>query len=280
METRPFGPTGRAVAVIGQGTWQMEHDDRATCMRALKAGLDAGMTHIDTAELYGWGRVEEILGEAIAGRRDEVFLVSKVHPRNAAAPEVVRACERSLRRLRTDHLDVYLLHWREDHPLAETIDALESLVAAGKTRAWGVSNFDVADLEQALRHVGPGRIACNQVLYHLEERAIEHAVVPFCKAHGISVVAYSPFAVGRFPGPRSRGGRELENIARARGVTARQVALRFLVRDPAVLAIPKAARPEHALENAAAGDLALTEDDVRGIDAAFPRGPARDLPMI
>jgi diketogulonate reductase-like aldo/keto reductase len=279
MQTRPFGPGGRAVPVIGLGTWQMEDDDRAACVRALRAGLDAGATHVDTAELYGWGRVEELVAEAIAGRRDEVFLVSKVHPRNAARAKVVRACEQSLARLRTDHLDAYLLHWREDHPLEDTLAGLEDLVRAGKVKAWGVSNFDVADLEEAVRVVGEGRIACNQVLYHLEERAIEHGVLPWCEGHGVALVGYSPFAVGRFLGPRSRGRAVLQELARARGVSERQVALAFLTRAAPLFTIPKSADADHTRENAAAADLALTAEEIARIDAAFPAGRPRGLPM-
>ncbi|HXU81778.1 MAG TPA: aldo/keto reductase [Polyangia bacterium] len=276
MRHAPFGPGGRPVPIIGLGTWQMEDDDRASCVAALRAGLDAGATHVDTAELYGWGVVEELVGEAIAGRRDEIFLVSKVHPRNAARAKVLRACEQSLARLRTDHLDVYLLHWRESHPLEDTLGALEELVTSGKIRAWGVSNFDENDLDEALRLVGPGKIACNQVLYHLEERAIEHAVLPWCKQHGVALVGYSPFAVGRFL--RGRGKAVVEEIARARGATARQVVLAFLTREPALFTIPKSADPEHTRENAAAADLVLTPDELARIDAAFPTGRPRGLP--
>ena len=268
---------GRDVPLIGLGTWQMEDDDRASCIAALRAGLDAGATHVDTAELYGWGVVEELVGEAIAGRRDEVFLVSKVHPRNAARAKVLRACEQSLKRLGTDHLDVYLLHWRESHPLEDTLGALEELVQSGKIRAWGVSNFDEGDLAEALRIVGPGKIACNQVLYHLEERAIEHAVLPWCQQHGVAVVGYSPFAVGRFL--RGRGKAVVEEIARAHGVTARQVALAFLTREPPLFTIPKSADPQHIRENAAAAELALSAEELARIDAAFPTGRRRELPM-
>jgi diketogulonate reductase-like aldo/keto reductase len=256
----------------------MEDDDRASCVRALRAGLDAGATHVDTAELYGWGQVEELVGEAIAGRRDQLFLVSKVHPRNAARDKVLRACEQSLKRLHTDHLDCYLLHWRERHPLEDTLGALEELVRAGKIRAWGVSNFDVDDLEEAERIVGPGRITCNQVLYHLEERAIEHAVLPWCEQHGVALVGYSPFAVGRFL--RSRGKSVVEEIARARGVTSRQVALAFLTRAAPLFTIPKSADARHTAENAAAADLILTPDELARIDAAFPSGSPRGLPMV
>ncbi len=281
MRQRAFGASGRAVPVIGQGTWQMERDARRAAVDALRRGLDAGMGHVDTAEMYGGGRVEELVGEALASRRNEVFLVSKVLPENSSRRGTVAACERSLRRLRTDHLDSYLLHWRGEHPLAETIEAFETLREAGKIRGWGVSNFDVADLEEAIAIAGEGRIACNQVLYHLGERAIEQRVLPFCEAHGIAVVAYSPFGSGRFPGPRSAGGRALAEIAAARDATERQLALAFLVRRPSVWAIPKAGRADHAATNAAAGDLELSPEEVRRIERAFPRGrvPA-ELPTL
>jgi diketogulonate reductase-like aldo/keto reductase len=278
MERRPFGPIGREVAVIGQGTWEIDRTDRATAIAALRQGLDLGMTHIDTAEYYG--PAEETVGDAIVGRRDEVFLVSKVVPENASRTGTLAACERSLARLRTDRLDCYLLHWRGEHPLAETIAAFEELVRDGKILSWGVSNFDVPDLEEAWKIAGPGRIACNQVLYHLGERAIEHAVVPWCERHGVAVVGYSPFGSGDFPGPRSRGGRVLERIAGAHGSTPRQVALRFLTRRPTLFAIPKASRPEHATENAGAGDLVLDQADIAAIGRAFPRGRRRALPVL
>lgn len=280
MRLRPFGAGDRLVPAIGQGTWQMERDGRAV-LRALRLGLDAGMTHVDTAEMYGDGRVEELVGEAIAGRRDEVFLVSKVLPENASRRGTLAACERSLRRLRTERLDCYLLHWRGSHPLAETFAAFEALRAAGKIASFGVSNFDVADLEEALEIAGAGRIACNQVLYHLGERGIEHRVLPFCEAHGIAVVAYSPFGSGEFPGPRSAGGGVLAAIAAERGAHPRQVALAFLLRRPSLLAIPKASRPEHVTMNAAAGELELSASEIRRIERAFPRGPEpAELPVL
>jgi diketogulonate reductase-like aldo/keto reductase len=190
------------------------------------------------------------------------------------------ACERSLARLRTDRLDCYLLHWRGRHPLEETVAAFAALQQQGKIRSWGVSNFDVDDLEDVWKLAGPGRLACNQVLYHLEERAIEHDVIPWCERHGVAVVAYSPFGSGRFPAPRSRGARVLQDIAAAHGATARQVALRFLVRRLSVVTVPKAGRPDHAMENAGAGRLLLNETDLARVDAAFPRGPRRSLPML
>ncbi len=271
METRPFGPTGRRLPAVGQGTWQMEDDDRSMAVAALERGLDAGMTHVDTAELYGSGRVEEIVAEAISGRRDEVYLVSKVLPQNATRGGTIRACERSLRRLRTDRLDLYLLHWPGSYPLEDTLAAFEELRQSGKICAWGLSNFDVDELKEAVRLVGPGRIACNQVLYHLRERAVEHAVLPYCESQEIALVAYSPFGSGRFPGRH----RVLREIAAARGVSPHQVALRFLLRHEAVFAIPKTARVDHVLDNAAAGDLRLSAEEIARIGAAFRRGRRR-----
>lgn len=273
---RPFGPTGRDVPAIGQGTWMMERTPRAS-IAALRRGLDLGLTHIDTAESYGRGAVEELVGRAIAGRRAEVFLVSKVHPRNASRAGTVAACERSLRRLGTDSLDVYLLHWPSDHPLEETIAAFEHLVRAGKIRAWGVSNFDEELLEEAVRLAGPGRVACNQVYYALEERAVEHFVLPACARHGMALVGYSPFGQGRF-----RSHPVLEAVARARGATPRQVALAFLTRHPHAFTIPKAAQVAHVEENAGALGLRLTDVEVARIDAAFPVGPPRpgDVPVL
>ena len=281
MERRRFGPTKQEVPVVGQGTWYLEEGDRASAIVALQRGLDLGMTHIDTAELYGWGAVESMVGEAIASRRDEVFLVSKVVPENASRQGTVAACERSLARLGTDRLDCYLLHWRGEHPLEDTYAAFEQLQRDGKILAWGVSNFDVPDLDEVHAIAGDGVLACNQVLYHLQERAIEHAVLPWCERHRVAVVAYSPYGHGRFPGPRSKGGRVLQEIAAAHGATPRQVALRFLLRRPAVFTIPKAGRPEHAAENAGAADLRLTEAELEKIDRAFPLGRRpRELPTL
>jgi diketogulonate reductase-like aldo/keto reductase len=281
MTRRPFGATDIAVPVIGQGTWYMERDGRRQAVAALRAGLDAGMTHIDTAEMYGSGRVEELVGEAIAGRRRDVFLVTKVLPQNASYQGVLRACEGSLRRLGTDYLDVYLLHWPSRHRLEETIRAFTRLVQDGKTRFWGVSNFDIDDLQEALRIAGPGRIACNQVVYHLKERGIEHAVIPWCEGHKVAVVAYSPFGSGDFPTPRSQAGKVLEEIAAARRATARQVALAFLTQRASVFTIPKASQLGHVRENAGADAIALQPEDLRRLDEAFPLGPRRrELPMI
>ena len=279
MERRRFGSTTREVAVIGQGTWYIDHANRDTAVASLRRGLDLGMTHIDTAEMYGSGAAERVVGAAIAGRRDEVFLVSKVLPSNASARGTIAACERSLTALGTDRLDCYLLHWRGHYPLEETVAAFDRLQRDGKILSWGVSNFDVSDLESVRKF---GQPACNQVLYYLGERAIEHAVIPWCAAHGVAVVAYSPFGHrGGFPDPDSAGGRVLAEIAAAHDATPRQVALRFLARQPAVFAIPKAADPDHVAENAKAGALQLSESDIARIDAAFPRGRApHSLPML
>jgi diketogulonate reductase-like aldo/keto reductase len=282
LERRPFGSTKRDVAVIGQGTWYIEQADAKTAIAALHRGLDLGMTHIDTAEMYGSGAAEELVGEAIAGRRDEVFLVSKVLPHNASRNGTIAACERSLKRLRTERLDGYLLHWRGSHPLEDTVAAFERLSADGKILSWGVSNFDVDDLDEIRAIAGAGHPACNQALYHLRERAIEHGVIPWCEKNGVAVVAYSPFGhAGGFPGPHTVGGRVLEAIADRHNSTPRQVALRFLTRRPSVFAIPKASNPSHAEENAGAGALHLSGAELAKIDAAFPLGPRpRSLPML
>jgi diketogulonate reductase-like aldo/keto reductase len=282
MEHRPFGSTKRDVAIIGQGTWYIEQADSKTAIGALRRGLDLGMTHIDTAEMYGSGAAETLVGEAIAGRRDEVFLVSKVLPNNASRTGTIAACERSLKRLKTDRLDCYLLHWRGSHPLADTVAAFEQLRADGKILSWGVSNFDVDDLDEVREIAGAGRLACNQVLYHLRERAIEHAVIPWCEENGVAVVAYSPFGhVGGFPDPHTAGGRVLKAIADRHKATPRQVALRFLIRRASLFAIPKASNPEHAEENAGAGALHLSDAELARIDAAFPLDPRpRPLPML
>jgi diketogulonate reductase-like aldo/keto reductase len=278
MQKRPFGSVGTEVSVVGQGTWQMDGRNDAGAIAALRSGLDLGMTHIDTAEMYG--EAEPLVARAIDGRRDEVFLVSKVLPSNASRAGTVKACERSLARLKTDRLDCYLLHWRGSYPLEDTFSAFEELKQSGKILSWGVSNFDADDLDEALSIAGEGKIACNQVLYHLQERAIEHAVIPWCEKHKVAVVAYSPFGQGRFPSLSSAGGQVLKEIADAHGATSRQVALAFLTRRPSVFAIPKASSAEHAADNAAAGDLRLASQEVERIDKAFPAGRPRGLPMI
>ena len=274
IRTAPFGPTGREVSVVGQGTWNMERDDRSRAIAALRRGLDLDMNHIDTAEMYGDGKVEQLVGEAIRGRRDEVFLVSKVLPTNASRRGTVAACERSLKRLGVDRLDCYLLHWPGSHPIRDTIAAFEELVAAGKILSWGVSNFDEGELAEVIAIAGEGRCASNQVLYHLQERAIEHAVLSYCNDHDVAVVAYSPFGSGRFPTPDSRGGRVLEEVAAAHGTRPHQVALAFLLRQ-GVFAIPKSSTVEHVETNAAAARLELSDAEAERIHAAFPLGRRR-----
>ena len=279
MQIRQFGGTGAQVSVIGQGTWYIDRADRNKAVAALRRGLDLGMTHIDTAEMYG--DAELVIAEAIAGRRNEAFLVSKVLPSNASRRGTITACERSLQRLKTDRLDCYLLHWPGSYPLADTVAAFEELVRAGKIRSWGVSNFDVDDLDELSAVADAGRIACNQVLYHLQERAIEHAVIPWCRQNDVAVVAYSPFGHSDFPSPQSRAGQVLQAVADAHGASPRQVALAFLTRDPDVFAIPKASSAEHAADNAAASQLTLSANEIAQLDKAFPRGPKpRGLPML
>jgi diketogulonate reductase-like aldo/keto reductase len=281
METRWFDSTNRVLPVIGQGTWYQATDDRDSAIAALRLGIDLGMTHIDTAEMYLDGDAERWVGEAIDGRRDEVFLVSKVLPQNASRNGTIAACERSLARMGTDYLDCYLLHWRGSIPIAETIAAFEQLQREGKILAWGVSNFDVPDLRETEAVADGSHPADDQVLYHLQERAIEYGVLPWCEKHKLAVVAYSPFGHGKFPGKNTRGGRVLYEIAEAHNATPRQVALRFLLRRPSVFTIPKATTPEHVQENAGAGDLVLTEIEIARIDKAFPPGPPpKELPVL
>ncbi|HEX3474085.1 MAG TPA: aldo/keto reductase [Kofleriaceae bacterium] len=305
MHARRFGSAGPEVPVFGIGTWNMEHDDRGAAIAAIRRALDLGMVHVDTAELYGSGKVERMVGEAIAGRRDQVFLVSKVVPRHATHAGTIQACEASLARLGTDHLDAYLLHWREELPLAETFRAFDDLVRQGKIRRWGVSNFDDADLAEALALVGPRRadsqLVCNQVLYHLGERAIEHRIVPWCEQRGIAVVAYSPLGSrGGFPDSRAldpTGGSaprpagravgvptprlaSLDGVARRLDATPRQVALAFLARRPSTLVIPKSSQARHVDELAGADRVALDPAAITAIEAAFPLRPWRGLPTL
>ncbi|MBI3182708.1 MAG: aldo/keto reductase [Myxococcales bacterium] len=280
MRTRPLGRTGFELPLVGQGTWNLELADRRGALAALRAGLDQGMSHIDTAEMYGGGMAEELVGEALAARRGEAFIASKVLPSNASFEGTLSACERSLRRLRTDRLDLYLLHWRGPHPLEETFAAFEKLLQQGKVRSWGVSNFDVADLEEALKSAGEGKLACNQVLYHLKERAIEERLVPFCERHRITVVAYSPFGSGDFPLARGAGGSVLAEVAAANRATPRQVALAFLLRLKGVVAIPKHSTVPHAVENAGAAQLELSERDIARLDQAFPMRSRKGLPVV
>lgn len=281
MELRRFGPLDRRVPVVGLGTWQMENDDRESAIAAIHCAIRRGMVHIDTAEIYGRGAVEELVGEAIAGYRGDVFLASKIHPEHATYAGTLLGCEKSLRRLRTDHIDLYMLHWRGTQPLEESIRAFEELKSEGKILAWGVSNFDVADLEAAVEIAGEGVIACNQVLYNLAERDVEHVLQPVCERHGIPLVGYSPLGSGSFPQRGSWRGDVLEGIAAAHGITAHAVALSFLTRRPSAFVIPKSARADHVDALAAAGDLVLSHQEVETLEAAFPLAPPKSkMPFI
>ena len=281
MIFRTFGTSGCAVPIVGQGTWDMPErgDERDEAKKALRTGIHKGMVHIDTAEMYGSGLCEELVGDAIKDiQRDHLFIVSKVLPSNATYKGTIRACELSLRRLKSDYLDCFLLHWRGNQPLDETMAALETLVQQGKIRFLGVSNFDVADLQEAQRFLSKQKIVCNQVLYHLGERGIERRLIPYCHEHDIAVVAYTPFGQRPLPDIKSAGGKVLERVAVKHGVSVRQVVLAFLVRQDLLFTIPKAAKSAHVLENAAAGKLKLETEDIAAIEAAFP-APDQDTPL-
>jgi len=252
------------VPVIGQGTWYMgeDPDQRQREVSALQQGIDLGLTLIDTAEMYAEGGAEEVVGQALAGRRDQVFLVSKVYPHNASAKGAIAACERSLQRLGTEHIDLYLLHWRGQYPLEETVEAFERLRSAGKIGRWGVSNFDTDDMQE----LGNPGCTSNQVLYNPEQRGIEFDLLPWCRANAVPVMAYCPLA---------QAGRLLRHpvltqIAEAHGATPAQVSLAWVTRQDGVIAIPKAVEPRHVQLNAAAASLKLRDEDLRAIDAAFP----------
>jgi diketogulonate reductase-like aldo/keto reductase len=260
-------PSGTPMPVLGLGTWRMgEAGARgAEQVNALKLGIDLGMTLIDTAEMYGEGGAEELVGKAIAGRRDEIFLVSKVYPHNATRKGVIGACERSLRRLGTDRLDLYLLHWIGNVPFAETLAGFEELVAAGKIRHHGVSNFDVGEMESWRKLPGGAKCAANQVLYNLGHRGIEWDLLPWCRKRGIALMAYSPVDQGRILSHLS-----LKQVAARRGVSPAQIAIAWLLRQEGVVVIPKAVRPEHVRENRAALELELTAEDLAELDRGFP----------
>jgi diketogulonate reductase-like aldo/keto reductase len=259
-------PDGTEVAALGQGTWHMgeARSDRAREAAALRLGLDLGLSLIDTAEMYAEGGAEEVVAEAIAGRREEVFLVSKVYPHNAGGRKLEAALDRSLRRLRVETLDLYLLHWRGSIPLQDTVEAMERMRAAGKIRRWGVSNLDVEDLEE----LGPALADCaaDQVLYNLQARGVEYDLLPFCRRRGMPVMAYSPVGQG---GALLRDA-ALTRVAARHGVTPAQAALAWTLRAPGVISIPKSADPAHVRQNAAARDLRLTAEDLAALDAAFP----------
>lgn len=265
-------PAGAAVPILGQGTWYMGEDDRERSREAdaLRLGLDLGMTLVDTAEMYADGGAEEVVGDAIAGRRDAVFLVSKVLPHNASRQGTIAACERSLRRMRTDRIDLYLLHWRGSHPFAETVEAFDTLVRDGKIGHWGVSNLDPDDMRELVAVPGGGAVQTNQLLYNLTRRGIEYDLQPWCRQRGVPIMAYSPIEQGRML--RHAG---LRAVAERHGAAPAQVALAWLLRQDGVIAIPKASNPEHVRENRAALDLKLDERDLADLDRAFPppRGP-------
>jgi diketogulonate reductase-like aldo/keto reductase len=280
---RNFGWTGLDVPVIGMGTWMIEGRSREAhreAIEALRLGLNLGMNHIDTAEMYGNGRVEQLVAEAVNGQRDQVFLVSKVLPSNASYEGTLKACERSLKRLKTDSIDLYVLHWpSSQNPIEETMGAMEKLVDQGMIKFIGVSNFDVEQLREAQHALKKYRIACNQVLYHLAYRAIEHDLLPYCSEKGIAIVGYSPFGHGNFPASHSRGGKVLAEIAKRHNRTVHQVALNFLTRDSNLFTIPKAVNPNHIRENSGAvGNWKLTYEDISAIDRAFPL-PRADKPL-
>lgn len=265
-------PTGEAVPALGQGTWYMGEDARrrADEVAALRLGLDLGMTLIDTAEMYADGGAEEVVGEAVAGRRDDVFLVSKVLPQNATRRGTIAACERSLRRLRTDWLDLYLLHWRGGPAFEETVGAFETLVRDGKIRHWGVSNLDLSDMQELVAVPGGASVRTNQLLYNLTRRGIEFDLQPWCRQRRIPIMAYSPIEQGRM-----LGHPVLRRVADRHGASPAQVALAWLLRQDGVIAIPKAATLPHVRENRAALDLRLDDVDLADLDRAFPppRGP-------
>lgn len=268
-------PSGEAVPALGQGTWRMGEDPtrRKHEIAALRLGIDLGMTLIDTAEMYADGGAEELVGEAIAGRRDDVFLVSKVLPQNASRRRTIAACEASLRRLGTDRLDLYLLHWRGHPPLADTLDAFARLVEAGKIRYWGVSNFDRSDMEELARLPGGGAVATNQVLYNLTRRGIEYDLLPRWLARGVPIMAYSPVEQGRL-----LGHARLKAVAARHGATPAQVAIAWVLRQDGVFTIPKAGTPAHVRENRAALGLRLTAEDFADLDRAFPP-PSGPVPL-
>jgi diketogulonate reductase-like aldo/keto reductase len=259
--------SGQAIPMLGMGTWQMGENarDRQSEITALRYGLDLGISLIDTAEMYGEGGAEEVIAEAIANRRSEVFLVSKVYPHNASRQGTIAACERSLTRLKTDYLDLYLLHWRGAAPLAETLEAFQTLQQSGKVRSYGVSNFDVADMEKAILLQGGNGIVTNQVLYNLMRRGVEWNLLPWCRQRNMPIMAYSPIEQGRL-----LSNRTLKAIAQAREASAAQVAIAWLLHQDNVIVIPKSSRVDHVKENRAALDLKLGAEELNALNTAFP----------
>ncbi|CAN5791446.1 aldo/keto reductase [soil metagenome] len=268
-------PSGQPIPALGMGTWKMGESNRhfQREVEALRYGLELGLTLIDTAEMYGEGGAEEVVAQVIAGRRSEVFLVSKVYPHNASKTGVVSACDRSLKRLNTDYLDLYLLHWRGSVPLSETLEAFQSLKAAGKIRSYGVSNFDTEDMAEAVCLEGGQAIATNQVLYNLTRRGIERNLLPWCRQQNISIMAYSPIEQGRL-----LNNQALKKMARERDVTAAQIAIAWLLHQDDVIVIPKSSRIEHVKQNYAALNLALSAEELATLETAFP-APAHTIPL-
>ena len=265
-------PSRRATPVLGQGTWRMGEDrsQRKAEVDALRLGLDLGMNLIDTAEMYGEGGAEEVVGEAIDGRRSEVCIVSKVYPHNATRRGAIEACRRSLRRLKTDYIDVYLLHWRGDVPLIETLDGFQQLKQEGSILEYGVSNFDVSDMEEALTLPGGEEIATNQVLYNLMHRGVEWDLLEWCRERRIPIMAYSPVGNNRAEQRKIFGNATIKTIASQHDASPAQIALAWLLRESDVVAIPKALQPDHIRENRAALDIELTDEDLQQLDHAFP----------
>src|SRR5262245_1183363 len=268
-------PSGETIVALGQGTWGMGEDrrHRASEIASLRLGLDLGMRLIDTAEMYADGGAEDIVGEAIKGRRDEVFLVSKVLPHHATRRGTLDACHASLKRLRTDRLDLYLLHWRERVALAETIQAFESLVRSGDIRRWGVSNFDMSDMEALLELTGGKAVATNQVLYNTAQRGIEFDLLPWCRARDIPLMAYSPIDQGRL-----LKNATVQRVAARRSATPAQIAIAWVLRHEGVLTIPKATKPDHVRANREALDIRLTHQDLEDLAHEFPP-PSRKVPL-
>ncbi|MEO1144422.1 MAG: aldo/keto reductase [Cyanobacteria bacterium J06638_22] len=268
-------PSGQSISVLGMGTWRMgeRKRDRQGEIAALRHGLELGLSLIDTAEMYGEGGAEDVIAEAITTRRQEVFLVSKVYPHNASKQGAIAACERSLKRLQTNYLDLYLLHWRGSVPLAETLDAFQTLQRQGKIRSYGVSNFDVDDMEEAMTLSGGEAIATNQVLYNLQRRGVEVNLLPWCRQRGIPVMAYSPIEQGRLLNEPT-----LKAIANERNVTTAQVAIAWLLHQPDVIVIPKSSNIAHVEQNYATLDLKLTEAELAMLDKAFP-APTHPTPL-
>lgn len=271
---------GLALPAIGQGTWYMGEnaDQRQKEIAALRAGIDAGLTLIDTAEMYADGGAEEVVGEALQGRREQVFLVSKVYPWNAGGQKAVTACDASLRRLKTDYLDLYLLHWRGNYSLAETVEAMETLIRQGKIRRWGVSNLDYDDMQELYGVTGGKACATNQVLYHLGSRGIEFDLLPWCQQQQIPVMAYCPLAQAGRLRDDLFNSRAVQDVAHAHQATPAQVLLAWAIRQPGVMAIPKASSVEHVKENAAALALQLSDEAIALLDQAFP-APGRKTPL-